>query len=116
MTAIRLCPRRCIRPAPINGLTDGVTYVVHRFDSTHVTLRNVGSSIDIPIDAHYNTGSVIAGDDFGSTQQLPVKFGSGDWTCVTGTMQGTFTAPMPAADGKTLAPTGKAKADAAKSP
>ena len=38
----------------------------------------------------------------------PVKFGSGDWTCVTGTMQGTFTAPMPAPDGKTIAPTGKA--------
>jgi ketosteroid isomerase-like protein len=38
----------------------------------------------------------------------PVKFGSGDWTCVTGTMQGTFTAPMPAPDGRTIAPTGKA--------
>jgi predicted ester cyclase len=38
----------------------------------------------------------------------PVQFGSGEWTCVTGTMQGTFTAPMPTPDGKTIAPTGKA--------
>jgi SnoaL-like polyketide cyclase len=38
----------------------------------------------------------------------PVKFGSGDWTSVIGEMEGTFTAPMPMADGKSIAPTGKA--------
>ncbi len=37
----------------------------------------------------------------------PIRFGSGDWTCVTGVMTGTFTRPMPTPDGKTLAPTGK---------
>ena len=37
----------------------------------------------------------------------PVKFGSGEWTCVIGVMEGTFTKPMPTADGKTVAPTGK---------
>ena len=37
----------------------------------------------------------------------PVKFGSGEWTSVIGVMEGTFTKPMPAADGKTVPPTGK---------
>lgn len=38
----------------------------------------------------------------------PVKFGEGDWTCVVGVMEGTFTKPMPIGDGKTIPPTGKA--------
>ena len=37
----------------------------------------------------------------------PIRFGSGTWTAVTGVMTGTFTRPMPIADGKTVAPTGK---------
>jgi predicted ester cyclase len=37
----------------------------------------------------------------------PVKFGSGEWTCVTGVMTGTFSRPMPIGDGKTIPPTGK---------
>jgi len=41
-------------------------------------------------------------------QVHPVKFGSGDWTCVIGVMEGTFTKPMPIGDGKTIPPTGKA--------
>jgi hypothetical protein len=36
-----------------------------------------------------------------------VKFGSGEWTSVIGVMEGTFTKPMPTADGKTIPPTGK---------
>jgi len=36
----------------------------------------------------------------------PVKFGSGEWTCVIGTYEGTFTEPMQAT-GKTIQPTGK---------
>lgn len=38
----------------------------------------------------------------------PVKFGSGDWTAVTGFLEGTFTRPMPLPDGKSIPPTGKA--------
>ncbi|MBZ9653332.1 ester cyclase [Phyllobacterium lublinensis] len=38
----------------------------------------------------------------------PVKFGQGEWTGVIGVLEGTFTKPMPTADGKTIAPTGKA--------
>ncbi len=37
----------------------------------------------------------------------PVKFGSNDFTCVTGVMTGSFTKPMPLGDGKFISPTGK---------
>src|SRR2546430_17087642 len=37
----------------------------------------------------------------------PIRFGSGTWTAGTGGKPGTFTRPMPAGDGKTIAPTGK---------
>jgi len=41
-------------------------------------------------------------------KEHPVKFGSspGEWTCVTGFMEGTFTKPM-VKNGKTTPPTGK---------
>ena len=37
----------------------------------------------------------------------PIKFGSGDWTCVVGEMEGTFSKPMPMGNGKTIPPTNK---------
>jgi len=37
----------------------------------------------------------------------PVRFGSDDYTCVTGYILGTFTKPMPIGNGKTTPPTGK---------
>ena len=37
----------------------------------------------------------------------PVRFGSGNMTCVTGVMTGTFTIPMPIGGGKFIQPTGK---------
>jgi hypothetical protein len=37
----------------------------------------------------------------------PVKFGSGDWTAVVGEMEGTFSKPMDAGNGKVIQPTGK---------
>jgi hypothetical protein len=37
----------------------------------------------------------------------PVKFGSGEFTCVIGVMTGTFTKPMPLGEGKFIQPTGK---------
>lgn len=36
----------------------------------------------------------------------PVKFGQGDWTCVIGVYEGTFTKPMEI-NGKVIQPTGK---------
>jgi SnoaL-like polyketide cyclase len=40
-------------------------------------------------------------------QVHPVKFGAGEWTSVIGVMEGTFTRPMPAGDGKMIQPTGR---------
>lgn len=37
----------------------------------------------------------------------PVRFGSGDWTCVIGEMEGTFSKPMPIGNGKIIPPTNK---------
>jgi hypothetical protein len=43
-------------------------------------------------------------------KQHPIRFGdsSGEWTCVTGVFEGTFTKPMPIGKGKFIPPTGKA--------
>jgi hypothetical protein len=37
----------------------------------------------------------------------PVAFGQGDWTCVLGVIEGSFTGTMTGPDGKTIPPTGK---------
>ncbi len=43
-------------------------------------------------------------------KQHPIRFGdaTGEWTCVTGVFEGTFTKPMPIGKGKTIKQTGKA--------
>jgi hypothetical protein len=43
-------------------------------------------------------------------KQHPIRFGDakGEWSCVTGVFEGTFTKPMPIGDGKFIEPTGKA--------
>ena len=41
-------------------------------------------------------------------KEHPIKFGSGNYTLVTGVFEGTFTKPMPIGDGKFIQPTGKA--------
>ena len=37
----------------------------------------------------------------------PIRFGSGDWTGVSGIMTGTFSKPMPIGGGKSIPPTAK---------
>jgi len=37
----------------------------------------------------------------------PIRFGSGEWTAVTGVLTGTFSQPMPIGGGKSIPPTGK---------
>lgn len=37
----------------------------------------------------------------------PIKIAQGNWTAVTGVMEGTFSQPMPTPDGKTIPPTNK---------
>lgn len=41
-------------------------------------------------------------------KQHPIRFGSGNFTAVTGIMTGTFSKPMPIGGGKFIPPTGKA--------
>ena len=43
-------------------------------------------------------------------KEHPVRFGTadGEWTAVTGWLEGTFTKPMVLPDGKSIPPTGKA--------
>ena len=41
-------------------------------------------------------------------KEHPIKFGSGNYTLVTGVFEGTFTRPMPLGNGKFIQPTGKA--------
>ena len=43
-------------------------------------------------------------------KQHPIRFANstGEWTCVTGVFEGTFTKPMPLGNGKFIQPTGKA--------
>lgn len=40
-------------------------------------------------------------------KEHPIRIASGEWTAVTGIMEGTFTQPMPIGEGKTIPPTGK---------
>lgn len=41
-------------------------------------------------------------------KEHPIKFGSANYTLVTGVFEGTFTKPMPIGNGKFIQPTGKA--------
>lgn len=41
-------------------------------------------------------------------KEHPIRFGSGNYTAVTGIMEGTFTKPMPIGKGNFIQPTGKA--------
>ena len=40
-------------------------------------------------------------------KEHPIRFGSGSFTTATGVMTGTFSQPMPLADGSRIPPTGK---------
>lgn len=40
-------------------------------------------------------------------QEHPIRIASGEWTAVSGSIEGTFSQPMPIGNGKTLSPTGK---------
>ena len=42
-----------------------------------------------------------------SIKEHPIRFGSGNYTAVTGIMTGTFSKPMPRGDGSFVQPTGK---------
>ena len=81
------------------------------FDSTHskdVVVNWPNGHSTKGIAAHAEEAKVLlafAPDAW--VESHPVRFGSGEWTCVTGTIVGTFSKPMLVEDGKTIPPTGK---------
>ena len=95
---------------------DTLDYVV--FSNQEWTRLHESHSKDVKVnwpDGHYTNGIerhiedlkamfVYAPDT--SIKVHPIKFGSGEFTCVTGVMTGTFTKPMPIGDGKFIQPTG----------
>jgi len=96
---------------------DELDFVV--FSNQEWTRLHESHSKDVKVnwpDGHYTTGIekhiedlkalfVYAPDT--AIRVHPIKFGSGDFTAVTGFMTGTFTKPMPIGDGKFIQPTGK---------
>ena len=67
-------------------------------------------------DGHFTTGLERHIEDlkamfvYGPNTQIkehPIRFGSGNYTAVTGIMTGTFSKPMPIGNGKFIQPTGK---------
>jgi predicted ester cyclase len=40
-------------------------------------------------------------------KEHPIRIASGEWTAVTGVLEGTFSRPMPIGEGKIIPPTGK---------
>jgi hypothetical protein len=96
---------------------DTLDYTV--FSNQAWTRLHESHSKDVKVnwpDGHYTTGIeehiedlkamfVYAPDT--SIKVHPIRFGSQDFTCVTGIMTGTFTKPMPMGDGKFVQPTGK---------
>jgi len=96
---------------------DTLDFIV--FSNQEWTRLHESHSNDVKVnwpDGHYTTGIekhiedlkalfVYAPDT--AIRVHPIKFGSGDFTAVTGFMTGTFTKPMPIGDGKFIQPTGK---------
>jgi len=96
---------------------DTLDYVV--FSKQEWTRLHESHSQDIKVnwpDGHYTNGInkhieelqamfVYAPDT--SIKVHPVRFGSGEFTCVIGVMTGTFTKPMPIGGDKFIQPTGK---------
>jgi hypothetical protein len=89
------------------------------FSNQKWDLLNVSHADDITVnwpDGHHTDGIAKHIEDLKAMfvyapdtkiESHPIKFGSGDWTCVTGVFTGTFSKPMPIGGGKTIKPTGK---------
>jgi hypothetical protein len=89
------------------------------FSNQEWTRLHESHSTDIKVnwpDGHFTTGidrhitdlkAMFVYAPNTSIKQHPIRFGSGNMTCVIGIMKGTFTAPMPIGNGKFIKPTGK---------
>ncbi|MEI6138893.1 MAG: ester cyclase [Mariniphaga sp.] len=114
----------------IKDLTDGnkmVEKYLVKFDTLDYTVfsnqewvrLHESHSKDIIVhwpDGHFTTGIQKHIEDLSAMfvyapntaiKQHPIRFGSQNFTCVTGIMTGSFTKPMPIGGGKFIEPTGK---------
>ena len=114
----------------IKDLTDGnkmVEKYLVKFDTLDYTVfsnqewvrLHESHSKDIIVhwpDGHFTTGIEKHIEDLKAMfvyapntaiKQHPIRFGSKNFTCVTGIMTGTFSKPMPIGGGKFIEPTGK---------
>jgi hypothetical protein len=99
---------------------DTLDYTV--FSNQEWTRLHESHSMDVKVnwpDGHFTTGIEKHIEDLKALfvyapdtriKQHPIRFGdaNGEWTCVTGVFEGTFTKPMPIGEGKFIQPTGKA--------
>jgi hypothetical protein len=96
---------------------DTLDYIV--FSSQQWTRLHESHSKDVKVnwpDGHFTTGIERHIEDLKAMfvyapntriKQHPIRFGSGNYTAVTGLMTGTFSEPMPIGGGKFIQPTGK---------
>ena len=96
---------------------DTLDYTV--FSNQEWTRLHESHSKDIKVnwpDGHFTTGidrhisdlkAMFVYAPNTNIKEHPIRFGSGNMTCVTGIMKGTFTEPMPIGNGKFIKPTGK---------
>jgi len=119
--------------AVLKGMTDGAMTLEHNlatFDTLdYVVFSNQewvrlheSHAQDIVVnwpDGHHTNGLEKHIEDLSAMfvyapdtriKQHPIRFGdaTGEWTCVTGVFEGTFTKPKPIGNGKFIQPTGKA--------
>ncbi len=99
------------------GTFDTLDFTV--FSNQQWTRLHESHSKDIKVnwpDGHFTTGIDKHIEDLKSMfvyapdtriKEHPIRFGSGNFTAVTGIMEGTFTQPMPIGGGKFIQPTGK---------
>lgn len=81
---------------------------LHESHSADVVVHWPDGRTTTGIEAHIADlkGLFVAAPDT-RIQVHPVRIGQGDYTAVTGVFEGTFTQPMPMADGTSIPPTGK---------
>ncbi len=81
---------------------------LHRSHSTDVVVHWPDGHITKGLDKHIeDLKAMFVWAPDTRIRQHPVKVGQKDWTAVIGVIEGTFTKPMPIADGGYIQPTGK---------
>ena len=81
---------------------------IHESHSKDIKVNWPDGHFTIGIDQHINDlkNMFVYAPDM-RIRQHPIRFGSGNMTCVTGVMTGTFSKSMPIGNGKAIQPTGK---------